>query len=284
MSTNSSEDLVPPWPELGELREELTPWRYRLHVNVAAAIPIGLAGLLGIAFWAQIAFGFAPQMAPMPLLWKLTLMLVQLPAEMIILGLSITAALAAVLVPIRIYRRRSLRVLVFDRGMAVLSGDQVETLTWDEVAAVRLRFNFSFRRTLIWGERRLIVERRDGRQLRFDDVALPRLRRLIRLVLEATLSPLLNNASERLERGETIPFGAVSVSPRGVTYKRRGTLRWDTIKGGRWVSYKRLAILREKKMFPWFISLSKVDNPHVLINLVDLRGRFREWQRARSER
>jgi uncharacterized protein DUF6585 len=184
MSTDWSEELFEKAANLGELRHEFAPPRHRLLINVIVAIPILLVSLVAVVFLALVGGG--PRLLIMPF-WFNMMAAVQ---NHILLFLAVTALLAAVVVPLRIYRSRNLRVLVFDKGLVSLSGANVDIVAWDEIVVVRQRVNVSWRRALFWGARLLMVQCRDSRRLQFSE---PRLFSAAKL----PLTPLLQRLIEK---------------------------------------------------------------------------------------
>jgi hypothetical protein len=170
---------------------------------------------------------------------------------------------------LRAYKHLRVHVLVFKEGLARLSGEELEVLRWDEVETVRQKVIIDFRKAALFGERHLILRRKDGGLVEFDDVMVPRLFRLTVLVQQLSLPQLLTAALEAYGRGETLPFGKLSASREGIRRGRK-LLPWGDVRECK-AARGRLTITRNGRWLPWFRgSVAKVDNVLVLIGLVQV--------------
>jgi hypothetical protein len=249
---------------LGTPLEELAFPRHWLLLNVLAAVPIFLFGASFVALWVLFTVH-----VPGPIPW-----LFRAVVNVLILGVGVFLMLAAVVVPVRLSRSKRGRVLVYPEGLLRLGAAVPEALFWDEVAVIRQRAVLDIRRAVMLGERQVTVERTDGSVVRFDDVVVPRLRRLTLLMQQKTLPHLLPRALQALQAGATVPLGVLSATAEGLRHGRR-LLPWSELAQYRMHKSGKLVIRRRGWWRAWWSGpVSRVDNAHVLLTLASVMPDF----------
>ena len=246
--------------DLGLLVKEFAFPQHRFIVNVLAAVPIFLAGAAFVALWVLLKVAF-PQPLPLPAVVLFNVAL---------LGFGSWLILAAVVVPVRIYKHQGMRVLAFEEGMAYQIGDGVEVLRWNEIVKIRQCVVRDLRRALFFGEFHLILGLQDGSQVEFDDIVVPRVRRLTAVIQQQTLKHLLNAAFRAWEAGEEVSFGSISVTRKGIVSSRR-TLPWGKVNKSH-AARGRLTIWAKGRWRPWLRTpVTRLENPFALVLLVNLQ-------------
>jgi hypothetical protein len=264
MSPEPAPDLPDEVKRLGTPLEELAFPRHWLLFNVLAAIPIFLFGALFVAMWVLFTVKVGGRVA-----WPFRAVV-----NVLILGVGVFLMLAAVVVPLRLYRSKRGRVLIYPEGLLRLGAAGPETLFWDEVAVIRQRMVRDARRAVLLGERHVTVERADGSTLHLDDVVVPRLRRLTVLMQQKSLPHLLPRALRALHAGEKVPLGVLSATAEGLQHGRR-LLPWQEVAGARVNKSGTITIRRRGWLLAWWSGpVTRVDNVHVLLALAAIRPAF----------
>jgi hypothetical protein len=264
MPPEPAPDLPDEVKRLGTPLEELAFPRHWLLLNVLAAIPIFLFGALFVAVWVLFTVKVGGRVA-----WPFRVVV-----NVLILGVGVFLMLAAVVVPVRLYRSKRGRVLVYPEGLLRLGAAGPETLFWDEVAVIRQRVVRDARRAILLGERHVTVERADGSALHLDDVVVPRLRRLTILMQQRSLPHLLPRALRALRAGETVPLGVLSATAEGLQHGRR-LLPWRELAGCGVDRSGRMTVRRRGWLLAWWGGpVTRVDNAHLLLALAAVRPTF----------
>src|SRR5262249_12348417 len=110
-----------------------------------------------------------------------------------LLILGIVLAVGGVMIAVRVYRSRGLRVVAFPEGLVRLHRQQADAFFWDEITAIRWN-KVQGHWARIWeGSKKLLVQRSGGKEIIFDD-SLPLLEKLGSIVEERTRPHLLRQA------------------------------------------------------------------------------------------
>lgn len=138
---------------------------------------------------------------------------------------------------VRAIRKRALgkRVLVFSEGLAYTQHGKTDIIRWDDVAAVWQNVIRHFYRQPWQTTHRYTgtthvytIKLNDGRKYTFDD-ALSNVGELGSTIQQESLHHILPRLRQVYEAGQTIPFGALSISKAGIS-RGYNTLPWDQVK------------------------------------------------------
>jgi hypothetical protein len=251
MSATLPDDVPAEVAELGEPLAEFTTGGLLFAAYVVGGIVVILLGL------AALGFGVAVLMHPpkhgMAGVFKL-----------MAFGLFLVASGVGVLTRSRAVR--GLRVFACRDGLARVQGPAAELLRWDEVNNVRRDLSKKGGLT-VRTPYRLFLVRRDGKELEFNE-SLAGVERLREIAEGQTLPFMLPAAVEAYRGGETVGFGALSVSAEGV-HSAKDTLAWEDFADAE--AKKGLLLVRaagRRRAF-FKIDIAKVSNPHVFLALVE---------------
>jgi hypothetical protein len=250
MSVTLPDDIPAEVNGLGELLAEFSTGGFLVGVYYVGGIVCVLLGL------AVVAFG--------------VVLLIQVPKRGMA-GIIKLAGFGVVLVAsgtgmlTRSRGLRGLRVFACRDGLARVHGTKAELVRWDEVNRVRRDLNKKENVT-VRSPYRVILVRRDGKEFEFSE-ALSDVKRLRELAEERTLPFMLPAAVEALRAGETVGFGAVSVSPEGI-HSGKGTLPWEDFADAD-AKQGQLIVRAAGRRWPFLkLDIAKVSNPHVFLALV----------------
>jgi hypothetical protein len=172
----------------------------------------------------------------------------------------------SVLLAQRAYRNRGLRVLVYPEGLVRLHRHEARTLFWDEAEQVWQKRPATAWARLSQGKLVFAVKRSDGTELVFDD-SLPDVHRLGTTLHQHTLKHLLPRALAALDQGQSVAFGKLRATRRGLSNGRE-TVPWSQLRPPR-VEADRFFIERQGAWLPWHNgSVSETPNFHVLQSLI----------------
>jgi hypothetical protein len=175
-------------------------------------------------------------------------------------------ALMGVTQAIRAYRNWGLRVLLYPEGGIRFQHDRVVTFFWEELARVWRKTSDEHWSSAWQGSLTLTLEKTTGETIQFDD-ALPGLRDLAVLVEEKSLPHLLSDSISKLESGEMVDFGELTVHPQGLKTEK-GKLTWEEVKEIK-CDKSALAIYKNGKKSHWCnLKVAVIPNYHVVLPLV----------------
>jgi hypothetical protein len=222
---------------------------------------------------------FVLQLLAAPALLLVGLALVVLPAvallwaakagallfKLVITGCVLIAS--GVLLAVRAYRNRGLRVLVYAEGVLRLRRGEAKAFFWDEVAGVWKKKNQAGLHKVSSGNVVYVVQCAGGKEYHFDD-AVPDLKRLGELIQERTLPHLLPRALADYHAGKLVDFHKLRVSKAGV-HNGDDLAAWDQVQS---IKLTDAALTVEKKgnWLTWLtVAAGEVRNPHVFTALVE---------------
>ena len=191
--------------------------------------------------------------------------------ELLLLGVILI--LSGVMLLVRAWRNRGLRVLVYPEGLVRCHPQKVQALFWEEIDQVCLKRSLGYHGAArIWrGFLTLTVQTADGRRMVFDD-SLPNLRQLAQIIQRETLPYLLPRATAAYEEGKALSFGKLILTQRGLSLDRIA-LPWSDVQK---VKMGRTELLIFKKG-KWTHSIrfagGDIPNFHVLVALLEQRVR-----------
>jgi hypothetical protein len=163
---------------------------------------------------------------------------------------------------------RGLRVFVCTEGIVMYVQDVHTTvMRWEDINSVQRTVDVNSQRLVISTAAQLILKDRQGQEWVFNET-LSDLRRLREMIEEHTLKFMLPPALEALQRGASIGFGEISVSPDGI-HCGRETLPWDLFDGAEVAKGRLNLYSRNRKRLFGRVELTKVPNYHVLMALVE---------------
>jgi hypothetical protein len=172
----------------------------------------------------------------------------------------------AVLLALRTFRSRSLRVLVYPEGLLCLRPGSERALFWEDIAAVRHRKREGFLAGVLYASEVVTVCGPDEWTLRLDD-SLPRVGELAGLIESHTREPLLARSLEAYKAGEGLDFEEFRVSRAGIE-KDGVTLPWNEVEAVE-LQEKEVAVRRRGKWRTWLHAMAgDVPNFHVLRGLL----------------
>ena len=189
--------------------------------------------------------------------------------EFLLLGVFLIGS--GVMLLVRAFRNRGLRVLVFPEGLVRLHRGRALAFWWEEIGQVWQKTNAGYHGIgRAWrGALSLALQAADGRQMSFDD-SLPRLAQLIRIVCRETLPFLWPQVQADYEAGKTLAYGKLRVSQRGLSHGKE-SLPWSEVQSAK-LDGSHLFVYRKGK---WVHSLSftvsDIPNFHVLLALIEQR-------------
>jgi hypothetical protein len=184
-----------------------------------------------------------------------------------LLVFGIFLAVGGVMIALRVFRSRGMRVVAFPEGLIRLHGRKVEAFFWDEIEEVcwnRIESHWA----RIWeGSKKLIVQRTTGRKVIFDD-SLPKLETLGEIVQKQTLNHLLPQALKMFEAGDTLRYGKLGVDRHGLIHEKE-LLPWKELQEFQ-VGEDAIRIIKKGKWRAWqSLTKDRIPNCHVLQALVE---------------
>jgi hypothetical protein len=257
MDFDEPEDISEKLAALGEPKAEFTVGSRVLARNLILAPVLVLAGL-GIEFLVFRFIGHS--------------------FELIMLGMGLV--LTGVMLVVRAYRNRGLRVLVFAEGLVRVRGEEGQAMFWDEVD-VLWRKKTEGHWEVIWkGSLSYLVQGADRKALKFDD-AIPRLAELGRIIQRETFAHLWQRYFAAYEKGATLDFGKIRLSQRGISTDT-GKLAWGDVQEVKF-DENQVAVSKKGKWGSWFQSkVSEIPNYHVCKAIIERALATRATQETRS--
>jgi len=192
--------------------------------------------------------------------------------ELISIGIGLI--LAGIMLVVRGYRNRGLRVLVFPEGLIRMCRGAGQAMFWDEIETVWRRKTEGHWEAIFKGSLTYAIQRADGKSIHFDD-AVPRLDELGKILKKQTFPHLWPRYLAAFDKGASIDFGKVRLSRRGLSTES-GKLGWHEVQEIKFEENK-AAISKKGKWTAWFqCSVSEIPNYHVFKALTEralaLRG------------
>jgi hypothetical protein len=257
MYLDESNDVDDPLTALGKPRAEFAVRGWALIRNVILAPLAILAGLtietVWIVFIHRLHFHIA--------------------------ALGIFLLLLGVMLLVRAYRSRGLRVLVFSEGVLKVRHGDAQAFCWDEIHIFWRKKTEGHWERALKGSLTLIAQRADGKSISFDD-ALPGLKRLAAILQRETLAHLLPRYQATYDAGSKLDFGKIGVSRRGLA-ANGDTLLWRDVQEVKWEE-NQVSVSKKGKWSRWFLGkISDIPNAHVLRALVERA--MREAAAARAQ-
>jgi hypothetical protein len=174
-------------------------------------------------------------------------------------------------------RNRQLHAWVGTEGVALLKGDTVRSMRWENVETLRdARISFSntsngsmVLKAMARGEDHVLtLESRNGKELVFknffDDLA-----GLAEILERETLPHLHREAQALLDEKGQVPFGPIVIKKEGIAQKEGEIVRWPKVKSIANKGGKFQALVGGKR-FAWFSCLQgEIPSLHVLMSLAD---------------
>jgi hypothetical protein len=250
MDWEQPEVVVDRVAQLGEPIAEFTVGKTRLVRNLvtAALLVVVGAGIIAFALFVGLAQVH---------LWKLYL-------------LGPLLLLAGIMLVVRAYRNLGLWVMVFPEGVVRVRRGDTQALFWEEITKLWQHKN-AFNWAYAWnGALVFTVQRADGAELFFDD-SLPELRELGEILQRETLPYLLPKALDAFDAGQTLDFGEVRISHKGLG-QTKDSLSWREIKSIL-LTESEITVFKKNKWGHWFhTTVSEIPNFHVFRALVEQRS------------
>ena len=252
MSVTLPDDVPAEVRELGEPLAEFSTGGFLVAVYVVGGIVCVLLGLAAVGYGIAVLFHPPKRRVPGAIF------------KLMGFGLFLVASGVGMLTRSRGFR--GLRVFACRDGLARVHGTTAELIRWDEVNSVRRDLSRKEGVT-VRTPYRVILVRRDGKQFEFSE-ALSDVKRLRELAEECTLPFMLPAALEAYRAGETVGFGAVSVSPDGI-HSAKDTLPWEDFADAD-AKQGQLLVRAAGRKRPFFkLDIAKVSNPHVFLALAE---------------
>jgi hypothetical protein len=198
---------------------------------------------------------------------------------------------------ISVWRNRGVWVLLYESGVLHWQRGKMTMIRWDEIESIRfsrvsafadvvLERNQGGRVQSAWlSVSKVAIDcwelhlcRKDGVRVAISNY-LENAEAFSQLIQERTAEILWPLILERLQGGDSCPFGALAVSPAGLTHTTSGLLPWQKID---WV-FTGLGSVRIRQYWgfgPWCrVGIWSVPNPHLFLALV---ATWREWATKES--
>jgi hypothetical protein len=187
--------------------------------------------------------------------------------ELLILG--IVMVLSGVMLVVRAFRNRGLRVLVFPEGLVRLHRGRAQAFCWEDVNLVwQKKSDASHSIGRAWqGALTLTVQALDGRRMSFDD-SLPRLAELAQIVRGETLPFLWPRTRAAFDAGHVLDFGKLSISRQGLSQGKE-TFPWSDLQKVKVNGADLLIYKKGKRMHSKSTPISDIPNSHVLLALIE---------------
>jgi len=257
MDFDEPEDVFEKLAALGEPRAEFMVGSRVLLRNLILAPMLVLAGL-AIEF---IVFRFIGH-----------------SFELIMLGIGLV--ITGVMLVVRAYRNRGLRVLVFAEGLVRVRGEEGQAMFWEEVDTLWRKKTEGHWEVLWKGSLSYLVQRADSKTIKFDD-AIPRLVELGRILQQETFAYLWQRYFDAYQKGATLDFGKIRLNERGISTDT-GKLAWREVQKVKF-DENQAVISKKGKWGNWFQSkVSEIPNYHVCKALIERALAMRETREARS--
>lgn len=174
----------------------------------------------------------------------------------------------------------NLRVYEFEHGLLRSKGSQVNIIRWDQVAAVWQENKPSSSSYLVGGvlgallfgaQTRHIfkVSLHDGATFIFNSSGISQIENLGQTIQQEVAQIHMPLAIVAYDRGNTIPFGPLSVSQQGISNQKGAILPWSQVNGVT-VNMSVVTIMQNERVKKWVSApTSKVPNLGVLTALVN---------------
>jgi hypothetical protein len=185
--------------------------------------------------------------------------------ELVMVGVGML--LTGVMLVVRAYRNRGLRILVFTEGLVRVRGNDGQALFWDEIETVwRKKIDGHWEK--IWkGGLNYSVQRGDGKTIEFDD-SIPELDELGRILNKETFVYLWPRYLAAYEKGTTIPFGQLRINKRGLN-TASGKVTWLEVQEAKFED-NQYTISKKGKWTSWFQGkVAQTPNYHVCKALIE---------------
>ncbi|MCC7449043.1 MAG: hypothetical protein IT324_16615 [Anaerolineae bacterium] len=165
-------------------------------------------------------------------------------------------------------RARGLSAQVFTDGFIRIRFNQREVCRWDDVVAVWQYVVKRYYNGVYTGTTHTYtIQKRDGKTLKFDDT-LGNVEQLGNTLQEEVARRLLPLAIAAYNRGETVPFGKLSLNTNGLSWGDK-TLPWSEVQGVQ-INKGYLTVKKQGKWLRWAnISVSQIPNLLVALTLID---------------
>jgi hypothetical protein len=177
---------------------------------------------------------------------------------------------SGVMLLVRAFRDRGLRVVVFPEGLVRLHRGRALAFWWEEIDRVwQKEGGGSHGIGRVWRTHSLTLQAADGRRMTFDD-SLPRLGQLSQIVRRETLPRLLHRVEADYEAGKTLDFGKLRISQRGLSQGKE-TLPWSELRQAKGDEDHLFIYKKGKWRFSLAFTGSEIPNFHVLLALIEQR-------------
>lgn len=174
-----------------------------------------------------------------------------------------------VMLLVRAFRNRGLRVLLFPEGLVRVQRGNALAFWWEEIEQVwQKKSGGSHWIGHSWWN--LMVQAADGRRMTFDD-SLPRLPQLVQIVRRESLVFLWPRYLADFETGKILDFGKLRISQRGLSYGKE-TLPWANLQKAKVQGAQLLIYKKGKWTHSLSFTVSDIPNFHVLLALMAQRA------------
>lgn len=187
--------------------------------------------------------------------------------ELLLLG--VVLVLSGVMLVVRAFRNRGLRVLVFPEGLVRFHRGQAQAFCWEEINLVwQKKSSDAHWVGRAWqGALTLTVQTVDGRRMSFDD-SLPRLAELDQIIRRETLPYIWPQTRAPFDAGQTLTFGKLALNRQGLSYGKE-TFRWSDLQKVKIDGAQLFIYKKGKWMHSRNITVSEIPNFHVLLSLIE---------------
>jgi hypothetical protein len=185
--------------------------------------------------------------------------------EIIMLGAGLT--LTGIMLVVRAYRNRGLRVLVFAEGVVRVCRGEGQAMLWEEIDTL-WRKKTEGHWEIIWkGSLSYIIESAGGKKIQFDD-AIPKLADLGKILQKETFPYLWQRYLAAYEKGSTLDFHKIRVNQTSLSADS-GKLAWSEVQEIKF-DENQLTVTKKGKWTSWFqCKVADLPNYHVCKPLIE---------------
>ncbi len=242
--------------ELGELERDFPVSRVELWFNVLSI------SVLSVVFAAMVLSRIPNLLAP------------QTVGDFACIAIGVLFSIGGIvgcgIVVLKAYRNRHVRVLVFTDGFVCFRPDEVIACRWDAIAWTAT----SFAQSPGVGSHELTIHQHSGVELKLSQATelIKDFPALIATVERKVAEQLMPAALAELDAGETLNFGAMELTPEGISVGER-QLPWAEIASIHEEQGHRITVEKKGAWTTWAaVHIGGVPNKRLLLEIARIRG------------
>jgi hypothetical protein len=248
-----ADDAADPVAELGTPTAEFRAGGRRLLVQMLLAPLVFLTGAAFLGFPVAILI-WGHKGGAVAHLWKL-----------ILLGCVMVPG--SVMLAVRAFRHRRMRVLVYPEGLVRMDGDRASAFFWEEIDSVlRKTYSANAWERFAHGSLVYTVRLKNGKETSFED-HVAGLQDLGRVIERETLKHLLPRLQAAFDEQRLLDFKKLSVDTAAITVAK-ATLAWSDVETLH-IGASAITIKKKGKWGTWStVPTAEIPNLHVLAELL----------------